>query len=186
MWEDAQRKLYPGCKKFSKLSFCIKLLHIKTLCNWSDNSFDLIIDLIKQVLLDEESLPKSYYEAKQFKRDLGFNYELIHVCKKVCTLFWKEHVDKEECPKCHTSRWKEDNSKGKKIPWKFLRYFPIKPRLQQLFMSKDIAKDMRSHKNEQLENGDYLRHPADSIVWKEFDKKNMLGLLQIPAMCNLV
>ena len=33
LWEDAQREFYLGCKKFSKLSFSMKLLHIKTLCN---------------------------------------------------------------------------------------------------------------------------------------------------------
>jgi len=65
----------------------MKLLHIKTLCNWSDKLFDLVIDLIKQALPDGESLPKSYYEANKFRRDLGFSYELIHVCKKVYTLF---------------------------------------------------------------------------------------------------
>ena len=92
--------------------------------------------------------------------------------EKVCTLFWKEHIDKNECLKCHTSRWKEDSGKGKKIPWKVIRYFLIKPRLKRFFMSKDIAKDMRWHKDEQLENGDYLRHPTDSIVWKKFDKKH--------------
>ena len=43
-------------------------------------------------------------------------------------------------------------------------------------MSKDIAKDMRWYKDKRLEDRDYLRHPADSVVWKEFDK-NMLGLL---------
>ena len=31
---------------------------------------------------------------------------------------------------------------------------------------------MRWHKDERHEDGDYLRHPADSIVWKEFDKKH--------------
>ena len=65
----------------------MKLLHIKTLCNLSDKSFDLMIDLIKQALPNGESLPISYYEAKQFRRDLGFSYELIHVYKNVCTLF---------------------------------------------------------------------------------------------------
>ena len=65
----------------------MKLLHIKTLCNWSDKSFDLMIDLIMQALPNGESLPKSYYEAKQFRRDLGFSYELIHVYKNVCVLF---------------------------------------------------------------------------------------------------
>ena len=31
---------------------------------------------------------------------------------------------------------------------------------------------MRWHKHERLEDGDYLRYPADSIVQKEFDKKH--------------
>ncbi|KAK9986017.1 hypothetical protein SO802_030968 [Lithocarpus litseifolius] len=44
--------------------------------------------------------------------------------------------------------------------------------VKRLFMSKDIAKDMRWHKDKRLEDGDYLRHLADSIVWKEFDKKH--------------
>ena len=39
-------------------------------------------------------------------------------------------------------------------------------------MSKDIAKDMRWHQDERLEDGDYLRHPTDSIVWKKFDEKH--------------
>jgi len=39
-------------------------------------------------------------------------------------------------------------------------------------MSKDIAKDMRWYKDKRLEDRDYLRHPADSVVWKEFDKKH--------------
>ena len=47
LWEDAQHKLNPSCKKFFKLSFNMKLLYIKTLCNWSDKSLDLVIDLIK-------------------------------------------------------------------------------------------------------------------------------------------
>ena len=38
---------------------------------------------------------------------------------------------------------KRTTVKVKKILWKVLRYFLIKPRLQRLFMSKNIAKDMR-------------------------------------------
>ena len=116
LWEDAQRELYPGCKNFSKLSFIVKLLHIKTICNWSDKSFDMVIDLIKKALPDGESLLRSYYEAKRFRKDLGFSYELIHACENDCVLFWKEHVDKEECPKCKSSRWKYLAGTGTKIP----------------------------------------------------------------------
>jgi hypothetical protein len=172
LWEDAQRELYPGCKNFSKLAFIVKLLHIKTICNWSDKLFDMVIDLIKKALLDGESLSRSYYEAKRFRKDLGFSYELIHVCEDDCVLFWKEHVDKEECPKCKSSRWKYVVGIGTKIPQKALCYFPIKLWLQRFFKSKEIAKDMKWYKDGRLDDGDYLRHPADSIVWKEFDKEN--------------
>ena len=172
LWEDGQRELYPGYKNFSKLAFIVKLLHIKTIFNWSDKSFDMVIDLIKKALPDGESLPRSYYEVKRFREDLGFSYELIHGCENDCVLFWKEHVDKEECPKCKSSRWKYVASTCTKIPQKVLRYFPIKLRLQRFFMSKEIVKDMKWHKDGRLDDGDYLRHPADSIVWKEFDKEN--------------
>uniref|UniRef100_A0A2N9G009 DUF4216 domain-containing protein n=1 Tax=Fagus sylvatica TaxID=28930 RepID=A0A2N9G009_FAGSY len=172
LWEDAQRELYPGCKKFSKLAFIVKLLHIKTIYNWSDKSFDIVIDLIKKALPDGESLLRSYYEAKRFRKDLGFSYELIHACENDCVLFWKEYADEEECPKCKTSRWTYVTGKGTKIPRKVLRYFPIKPRLQQLFMSKEIANDMKWHKDGRVDDGNSLRHPADSIVWKEFDKEH--------------
>ncbi|XP_062145287.1 uncharacterized protein LOC133852537 [Alnus glutinosa] len=172
--EDAQRELYlyPGCKKFSKLSFTVNLLHIKTLCNMSNKAFDMVIDLIKRALPDGETLPGSYYEANQLRRDLGFSYERIHACKNDCVLFWKNHADKEECPTCKTSRWATVKGKGKKIPHKVLRYFPIKSRLQRLFMSKDIAKDMRWHKDGRQDDGN-IRHPANSILWKEFDKEHV-------------
>jgi len=39
-------------------------------------------------------------------------------------------------------------------------------------MLKDIAKDMRWHKDGCLDDGN-LRHPTDSILWKEFDKEHV-------------
>ena len=53
----------------------------------------MVIDLIKKALPDGKSLPRSYYEAKQFKKDMGFSYELIHACENDCVLFWKEYAD---------------------------------------------------------------------------------------------
>jgi hypothetical protein len=79
-------------------------------------------------------------------------------------LFWKEHADKEKCPKRDTSRWSCVKGTGKKIPHKVLLYFPIKTRLQRLFISKDTAKQMRWHKDD----GNTLGHLADAIVSKEF------------------
>jgi hypothetical protein len=56
----------------------------------------------------------------------------------------------------------------KKVPHKVLRYFPIIPRLQRLFISKQQAKIVRWHKERvQVENE--MRHPADGNAWKDFD-----------------
>ncbi|KAL3651955.1 hypothetical protein CASFOL_004957 [Castilleja foliolosa] len=52
----------------------------------------------------------------------------------------------EACPVCQTSQWKVNDNVGKKIPHKILRYFPLKPRLQRLFMSEKTSKKMVWHK----------------------------------------
>ncbi|GJS91045.1 pyruvate kinase [Tanacetum coccineum] len=49
------------------------------------------------------------------------------------------------CPVCNTSRWKDSNTPGKKVPKKVLRYFPIIPRLQRLYKSSHTAKEMTWH-----------------------------------------
>ncbi|KAL4335213.1 hypothetical protein GQ457_07G009520 [Hibiscus cannabinus] len=38
-------------------------------------------------------------------------------------------------------------------------------------MSKDVAEDMRWHKEKRV-NDDVIRHPADATAWQEFDKEN--------------
>ena len=48
----------------------------------------------------------------------------------------------------------------KRVPWKILRYFPITPRLQRLFMSSKTAADMRWHFENRVKDG-LLRHPID-------------------------
>ncbi|KAL3618470.1 hypothetical protein CASFOL_037552 [Castilleja foliolosa] len=126
--------------------------------------------LMKSSFPDGETLPDSYYEAKKFLRELGMGYECIHACKYDCALYWKENEKLEACPICQTGRWKVNDGVGKKIPHKILRYFPLKPRLQRLFMSEKTSKKMVWH-NEKRVDDDYMRHPADSIAWKDFDKE---------------
>nr|GEW80769.1 hypothetical protein [Tanacetum cinerariifolium] len=46
---------------------------------------------------------------------------------------------------CNTSRWKDSNTPGKKVPKKVLRYFLMIPRLQSLYKSSHIAKEMNWH-----------------------------------------
>ncbi|XP_031107361.1 uncharacterized protein LOC116012037 isoform X1 [Ipomoea triloba] len=171
MLREAKQELYPGCTKFSKLPLTVKLLHLKVYNKWSNKSFDMLLELLKECLPDGNTLPHSHYESKSMLCNLGLGYTNIHACKYDCVLFWKELETNECCPICGTSRWKVKGSKGKNIPHKILRYFPLKPRLQRLFMSKKIANDMRWHKERRIDDDEYLRHPADSKAWKDFDKE---------------
>ncbi|XP_057986632.1 uncharacterized protein LOC131171176 [Hevea brasiliensis] len=170
---DAQCELYPSCKKYSKLSFLIKMIYNKTITNSSNKSFSMNLELFKDALPEGETLPKSYYEVKKLMHDLGLGYITIDACVNDCILYWKEYEHLDTClnPMCRAPRWKHGLGKCKKIAQKVVRYFPLKPRLQRLFMSKEIAKDMRWHKEKRV-NDDVIRHPADAEAWKEFDKEN--------------
>nr|XP_043619730.1 uncharacterized protein LOC122591531 [Erigeron canadensis] len=108
---------------------------------------------------------------------LGLGYEKFHACPKGCMLFWDDNVDKETCTICGTSRWKtmEDMPEDgiglqKKKAMNILRWFPIKSRLQRLFMSSKTSDLMKWHHFERVQDGK-LRHPADALAWKDFDKK---------------
>ncbi|XP_042939338.1 uncharacterized protein LOC122274358 [Carya illinoinensis] len=169
LFDDARRPLYPSCKKFSKLSFIVKLLHIKTVGGWTIKSFNMVLQLLKAAFPDIH-IPNSYHEARHLERGLGFSYVKIDACPNDCMLFWKHDADKEVCSKCEEPRWVSTTRKKGKIPQKVLRYFPLKPRLQKLFMSKNIAKSMKWHREERLDDHSTLRHPADSKMWRQFDK----------------
>ncbi|XP_019051849.1 PREDICTED: uncharacterized protein LOC104589233 isoform X2 [Nelumbo nucifera] len=169
---DAEQDLYPGCKKFTKLSFLARLFQIKCLCGWSNKSFTVLLELLKEVLPEGEVLPNSYFETRKIIRELGFDYKKIHACPNDCMLYWKEDEARDTCKVCGESWWEptstsKDKRKGtsskhkSKIPRKVLRYFPLKPRLQRLFMSSRTALSMRWHEEGRKKDG-ALRHPADS------------------------
>ncbi|XP_028126746.1 uncharacterized protein LOC114323365 [Camellia sinensis] len=136
--------------------------------HWSNKSVNTLLEFLTKLLPKDNLVPKSFYEAKKILRDLGLSYELIDACINDCVLFWKENARLDKCPKCKASRYKINRGRGKKIPHKVLRYFPLTPRLKRLYMSRKTAEDMRWHKEKRIDDG-VLRHPADSDEWKEFD-----------------
>ncbi|XP_035546566.1 uncharacterized protein LOC109010822 [Juglans regia] len=167
--EDTRRPLFGGCTKFSKLSFIVKLLHIKTLGGWSIKSFDMLLNLLKSAFPDAE-LPLSYEDARSLERGLGFKYNKIHACPNDYILYWKEYSELNSCPICKASRWMSTTNGNRMIPHKVLWHFPLKPRLQRLFLSTKIAAEMRWHKEKRLTDENFLRHPSDSKSWKAFDE----------------
>jgi hypothetical protein len=167
--EEAKRELYPGCTEESRLSFIIKLLHIKVYNRIPNSGFDAILELLSSSLKNVTGLPKPYNDLKSLLRKPGFGYESIHVCKYDCALFWKDHEEDDHCPICGYTRWKVNKEGRKKVPHKVLRYFPIIPRLQRLFISKQQAQYARWHKEKRVPVENEMRHPANGEAWKEFD-----------------
>ena len=153
--EENEKDLYEGCKEFSRLSFLIRLYHLKTISGMANKYFDMLLDLLRKVIPSgNESIPENHYQAKKIIATLGFSYEKIDACPNDCVLYRKEHAKLDACPICKLSRWEMEKStavvgvpypnprrkKTKKVAAKILRYFPITKRLQTLFISKDIAK----------------------------------------------
>ncbi|KAJ9705791.1 hypothetical protein PVL29_003747 [Vitis rotundifolia] len=101
---EVEHELYLGCKKFTKLSFIIRLFHMNCLNGWSNKSFTMLLELLKEALPKGETLPSNYYEAKKILRDLGLHYIKIDACPSDCMLYSKEHANANECVVCGVSR----------------------------------------------------------------------------------
>ena len=131
-----------------------------------------MLELLNKAFPGDSPLPKNFHEAKKMIKCLGLGYVNIHACENDCILFRKQYANADQFPICKTSRWKSekkslDGKRVHKVPRKVLRYFPIKKRLQRLFISKKSATDARWHDEGRIRDG-LVRHPADSPAWKHF------------------
>ncbi|XP_057250653.1 uncharacterized protein LOC125497806 [Beta vulgaris subsp. vulgaris] len=168
-------------KTFYKLMEELELpLYPGLLRGITDKSLSMILDLFKEALPENNTLPESFYEAQKTVKKLSLNSIKIDACPNNCMLFWKEHANADECVKCHASRWKKkEQGNGnpatkpnpKKLPCQTMRYFPLIPRLQRMFMSSKTAASMRWHSDERQSDDGVMTHPADSKAWKSFDDK---------------
>ncbi|XP_060970000.1 uncharacterized protein LOC133037170 [Cannabis sativa] len=173
LFEEIEAELYPGCDWISSLNFLAKLLHLKVRGKIPNNIFEELLKLLKFAFPKENNIPSTYYEAKKRLKKLGLGYDNIDVCLYNCCLFYKENASKEACPVCGTSRWvTSENGKGKKVPCKVMRYFPLTPRLKRLYSSRITAKSMIWHHTGKSKDDGVLRHPVDGLAWKDFDAKH--------------
>ena len=156
------------------------IMAIKARYNLSRDCFDEIMTAVGQWLPKAHILPSSLYAAKKILRALNMPYEQIHACPEGCVLFRKEYEHAKYCPKCGSSRYVEvDPGDGQKrqsaVPTNILRYLPVIPRIQRLYMDKETAKMMTWHKDgkrwkKDASKRDMLIHPSDGDAWKNFDK----------------
>ena len=65
MIDDVDKPLYVGCTKFSIFSTIVVLFQLKTLCGWTNKSFTMLLQVLKDLLPSNAKLPKDHYEAKE-------------------------------------------------------------------------------------------------------------------------
>ncbi|XP_074373660.1 uncharacterized protein LOC141714010 [Apium graveolens] len=165
--------LYPGCEGYTKMKALVKFYNLKAKYEISDTCFSEMLLLVGSMLPQGNTFPSSFSEAKKSLCALGMEYEKIHVCLNDCLLYRGERdEDETKCRICQASRWKlnKNGDELEGIPAKVLWYFPLIPRLRNLFNSPQTSKDLTWHDRERLKDGK-LRHPADAQTWKEVDAR---------------
>ena len=61
---DSKKSLYPGCKNsLMLLSTVLSLVNVKARYGWSEKSFSSLLQIVHDMLPEENTLPKSYYQA---------------------------------------------------------------------------------------------------------------------------
>ncbi|KAL4561270.1 hypothetical protein LXL04_033434 [Taraxacum kok-saghyz] len=175
LFDDAEKPLYVGCTKFTKLSAVLKLMNLKATHGWSDKSFTDTLETLHEMLPDDNELPVSTYQAKKLMCPMGLEIERIHACPNDCMLYRDQYADLDKCVTCGTSRYKKknetevnDNVKKNGPAAKVLWYFPIIPRLKRLFANTKNAKLLRWHAEDRKKDGK-IRHVADSPQWRNID-----------------
>ncbi|XP_057997364.1 uncharacterized protein LOC131176329 [Hevea brasiliensis] len=159
MLRATEEPLFSGCMTHTPLSVVCRLLNIKSEFNMSENCYNRILLLLKELLTEDAKLPNDYYRTKQIVAKLG----LIDVCNTGYILYYKHNKDRRDCPKCGHPRYKPSrisDGKQKDIPYKVLRYFPLTPRLQRLYMSTKTVEHMRWHWKTHRAPG-VMSHPSD-------------------------
>lgn len=99
MLAAAQKPLYEG-SRLSVLEMASRITSLKCEYNLPHRCVDSISSLISEVIPDENSMSKTYYDTKNVVKGLELPHEKIHACPKGCMLFWKDKAHLEKCSKC--------------------------------------------------------------------------------------
>ena len=109
--------------------------------------------------MSEKHLKENLYAAKSIMKPLGLGYQKIDMCLNFCMLYYLENAELTDCMTCGHSRYKPRTDRGKTLlTYKKLRYFPITPRLQRLFMSPRTAEHMTWHQSYDAVDGVMVKH----------------------------
>nr|GEZ88714.1 hypothetical protein [Tanacetum cinerariifolium] len=160
--------------KTIRLDFMAKFTYFKVKGKLTDSIFNEMLEFFQNIFPTTKGykLPPSYCAIKKTFKTIRLGCESIHACVNDCFLFrGEDHKDKQLFPVCNTSRWKDSNTLGKKVPKKVSRYFSVIPRLQRLYKSSHTEKQMTWHATGKCTEHGKMQHPVDGRAWKNFDTK---------------
>ncbi|XP_026452086.1 uncharacterized protein LOC113352487 [Papaver somniferum] len=167
--EQAREPLYPSCPKGKSTMYAaIMVNNIKTQFGISDNGVTTMLDLMKELLPEGNTLPFKFPDIKKIIKELGMDYVTDDACINDCVLYWKDNSSLVKCLVCQEPRYVRvfiDERKLTQVAQKTLRNFPVIARLKRLYSISWIAEAMlwrsRAHKDVSI-----MRHPVDSTAWR--------------------
>jgi len=167
--KDSDKPLWNGCMNHNKLSTVAQVFTIKSDHGLSDVGYDKIIKWARSILPEGNRLKENFYVAKSMMKPLSLGYQKIDMCPNLFMLYYLENVKLTECITCGHSRYKPRTGREKTlVAYKKLRYFPITPRLQRLFMSPRTAEHMTWHQSHDAVDG-VMMHLSDGEARKHFN-----------------
>ena len=131
--------------------------------------------MARSILLEGSRLKKNFYDVKSMMKPFGIGYQKINIFPNFY-MYYLENIDLIECKMCWHIWYKPRTSRSRTfIAYRKLRYFPITPKLQRLFMSLKITGHMaRRHSH-------YVR---DIVMVHHSDGK--VGSSLIQRILNLI
>jgi hypothetical protein len=123
----------------SMVSIIFVVVVIMTMCGTHgvSNSFanELLKYLSSTLLSQRNSLPNSFYHAKNTVRKMGLDYSVIHCYPEEHVLFRGDKQNLDSCPHpgCGLSRWIPGSTT---VPAKVLRHFPLITGLKRMYRSQ--------------------------------------------------
>jgi hypothetical protein len=168
LYREGTRPIYHG-SSVSTISATIVLINMAVIHSVINAYVDELLKYLSTVLLPEENtLPKSHYEAKKLICKLGLQYNVIHTCPNKCVLYRGDYENLDTYLElgCGLSRF---ILRSQSIPARVIRHFPLIPRLLHMFRSPAISRLLTFYSdNPNIDNG-VMKSVADSPTWKHID-----------------
>ena len=100
---DSKEELYPRCTNFTQLSTTLKLFSLKARNELINKRFTQLLELPKEMLSKNNTLPIHNYEEKKNLCLMSLEYKKICTCANDCVLYIDKFASLNTWPTCDLS-----------------------------------------------------------------------------------